>query len=212
MYPDKFIFLAAFRFSSYSWSAFDAVNSRNNEFDWLQGAYHKHQDQYDLGWAQRPHRLGPQWLTRNGVLFTSRQPSRPRSTPKGDFQAGASVRTWTYETQLLCIDVFQHPKNPYCIWIMITITEGSFISKIQMATSNKINHRGLHLLFEGSLEVKLPTIWTNGKSTGERSQRREEQKREDQRRERVRGRKMQVGEKVGTSRNSNDLWRGSVKK
>ena len=54
---------------------------------------------------------------------------------------------------------------------------------------------------EGSLEVKLPTVWTDGKSRGGKSQRREEQKREDQRRERARRKKMQVREKVAKSRN-----------
>jgi len=49
-------------------------------------------------------------------------------------------------------------------------------------------------LGEGSLKVKLPTIWTNGKAGG-KSQRIEE-KRENQRRERVRGKKMQAREKV----------------
>ena len=55
-------------------------------------------------------------------------------------------------------------------------------------------------LFEGSLEVKLPTIWTDGKSRGGKSQRGEEKKWEEQRRERVRRKKMQVREKVGKSR------------
>ena len=57
-------------------------------------------------------------------------------------------------------------------------------------------------IIEGSLEVKLPTIWTDGKSRGGKSQRREEQKREDQRRERVRRKKMQVREKGAKSRNT----------
>ena len=47
---------------------------------------------------------------------------------------------------------------------------------------------------EGSLEVKLPTIWT------EVGRAREEKKKKDQRRERVRGKKMQVREKVEKSR------------
>ena len=55
---------------------------------------------------------------------------------------------------------------------------------------------------EGSLEAKLPTIWTDYKQRWEESERREEQKREDQRRERVRRKKMQVREKVGKSRNT----------
>ena len=53
---------------------------------------------------------------------------------------------------------------------------------------------------EGSLEVKLPTIWTHGKAEVGRI--REEKKREDQRRERVRRKKMQVCEKVAKSRNT----------
>jgi len=57
------------------------------------------------------------------------------------------------------------------------------------------------IYFEGSLEVKLPTIWTDGKAEVARV-RGEEQKREDQRRERVRRKKMQVREKVGKSRNT----------
>ena len=53
---------------------------------------------------------------------------------------------------------------------------------------------GKRKIFEGSLEVKLLTIWRDGKS-----QRGEEQKREDQRGERERRKKMQVREKVGKS-------------
>jgi len=56
-------------------------------------------------------------------------------------------------------------------------------------------------LVEGSLELKIPTIWTDEKQRREESERREEEKREDQRRERVRRKKMKVREKVGKSRN-----------
>ena len=58
------------------------------------------------------------------------------------------------------------------------------------------------LLFEGSLEVKLPTIWTDEKQSRAEAERRERLKREDQRRERVRRKKMQMREKVGKSRNT----------
>ena len=51
---------------------------------------------------------------------------------------------------------------------------------------------------EGSLEVKLPTMWTDEKAEVGRVS--EEKKREDQRRERVRRKKMLVREKVGKSR------------
>ena len=46
--------------------------------------------------------------------------------------------------------------------------------------------------------MKLPTVWTDGKAEVGRV--REEKKREDQRRERVRRKKMQVREKLETSR------------
>ena len=53
-----------------------------------------------------------------------------------------------------------------------------------------------YIIIKGSLEVKLPTIWTDEKQSWAEAGRREEQKREDQRRERVRQKKMQVCEKV----------------
>ena len=55
------------------------------------------------------------------------------------------------------------------------------------------------LLIEGSLEVKLPTIWTAEQGRG-----REKRKirRKKSRRERVRRKKMQMREKVGKSRNT----------
>ena len=53
-------------------------------------------------------------------------------------------------------------------------------------------------LIEESLEVKLPTIWTDG-NTEVRRNIEEKKKKEDQRRERVRGKKMQVREKVQKS-------------
>ena len=57
-------------------------------------------------------------------------------------------------------------------------------------------------MFERSLEVKLPTMWTDEKQSWAGAERREEEKRADQRRERVRRKKMQMREKVGKSRNT----------
>jgi len=60
-------------------------------------------------------------------------------------------------------------------------------------------------VIEGSLEVKLPTIWTDEKQRWSRrieKRREEEKKREDQRRESLRRKKIQVREKVGKSRNT----------
>ena len=63
----------------------------------------------------------------------------------------------------------------------------------------------IYILFviEGSLEVKLPTIWTHEKQRWEESQkRREEKKKEDQKRESLRRKKVKVREKVGKSRDT----------
>jgi hypothetical protein len=68
--------------------------------------------------------------------------------------------------------------------------------------------RGCKTIIEGSLQVKLPTIWTDQKAEVGRvreEKRREEERRsekEDQRREKVRRQKMQVRKKVAKSRNS----------
>ena len=59
------------------------------------------------------------------------------------------------------------------------------------------------LLVEGSLEVNLPTIWTDEKQSREEAKRRERlEERRVIRRERVRRKKMQMREKVEKSRNS----------
>jgi hypothetical protein len=54
------------------------------------------------------------------------------------------------------------------------------------------------IFIEGSLELKLPTIWTDEKQRWEES----EKKKEDQKRESLRKKKIQVREKVGKSRNT----------
>jgi len=56
-----------------------------------------------------------------------------------------------------------------------------------------------NLITEGSLEVKLPTIWTDDKQRWEESEKRRE---EDQKRESLRRKKIQVRKKVGKSRNT----------
>ena len=59
------------------------------------------------------------------------------------------------------------------------------------------------LVTAGSLEVKLPTMWTDEKQRWEESEkRREEKKKEDQKRESLRRKKIQVREKVSKSRNT----------
>ena len=55
------------------------------------------------------------------------------------------------------------------------------------------------MAIEGSLEVKLPTIWTDGKAEVGRV-REEKRSSEKMREEKERRKKMQVHEKVGKSR------------
>jgi len=57
-------------------------------------------------------------------------------------------------------------------------------------------------MIEGSLEVKLPTLWTDEKQSRAEAERRErsEERRLEERR--VRRKKMQMREKVGKSRNT----------
>jgi len=62
--------------------------------------------------------------------------------------------------------------------------------------------RGDATIIEGSLEVKLPTIWTDEKQSRAESERREKIRREMSRRERVRRKKMQMREKKGKPRST----------
>ena len=57
-------------------------------------------------------------------------------------------------------------------------------------------------VIEGSLEVKLPTIWTDEKQSRAEAERRERLEATRVERERVRRKKMQMREKVGKSRNT----------
>jgi len=66
------------------------------------------------------------------------------------------------------------------------------------------DHKPLHhkQLIKGSLEVKLPTIWTDEKQRWEESEKRREEKKEDHKKESLRRKKIQVRENVGKSRNT----------
>jgi hypothetical protein len=57
-----------------------------------------------------------------------------------------------------------------------------------------------YTFIEGSLEVKLPTIWTDEKQRWEESEKRRDEEERRSKRERVRRKKIQVCEKVGKSR------------
>jgi hypothetical protein len=64
--------------------------------------------------------------------------------------------------------------------------------KIQTITNHEVTNLKSFSFIEGSLKVKLPTIWTDGKAEVGRVRERE----------RVRRKKMQVREKVGKPRNT----------
>ena len=67
----------------------------------------------------------------------------------------------------------------------------------------------------GSLEVKLPTMWTDEKQRWEESEKREEKKKEDQKRKVSEEKKIQVREKQESRETlcfSNDLWLRRVEK
>ena len=57
-------------------------------------------------------------------------------------------------------------------------------------------------MIEGSLEVKLPTIWTDEKQSREEAERRERLEERRVEEKRVRRKKMEMREKVGKSRNT----------
>ena len=74
-----------------------------------------------------------------------------------------------------------------------------FTNSLKSVFLNCTSKTGGAPIIEGSLEVKLPTIWTDGKAEVGRVRERQ----------RVRRKKMQVREKVGKPRNTaffDDLW------
>ena len=83
------------------------------------------------------------------------------------------------------------------------------------------NYVLLSYTIEGSLEVKLPTIWTDEKQRWEESEKRREERRSEKRKSQVRRQKMRVREKVDARKGrkvpkhcvfSNDLWLRGVEK
>ena len=71
-------------------------------------------------------------------------------------------------------------------------------SDVILSSSLNLSRLDTNLLIEGSLEVKLPTIWTNEKQRWEES----EKRREEKKKESLRRKKIQVREKVGKPRNT----------
>ena len=67
-----------------------------------------------------------------------------------------------------------------------------YVYKHYIININYMCYMKVYHIIEGSLEVKLPTIWTDEKQSRE----------EAERRERVRRKKMQMRKKVGKSRNT----------
>ena len=86
--------------------------------------------------------------------------------------------------------IFQYP-----IWVLLFI----LYHIVSCLVSDYMVYVLYDTIFEGSLEVKLPTIWTDEKQSRSEAERREKIRREKSRRERVRRKKMQMREKVGKS-------------
>ena len=68
-----------------------------------------------------------------------------------------------------------------------------------MSNKSLILFTSYSIIGEGSLEVKLPTIWTDEKQSRRAEAERREIRREKSRRERVRRKKMEMREKVGVA-------------
>jgi hypothetical protein len=71
------------------------------------------------------------------------------------------------------------------------------INKIVTYRNKETQNKYVCHIIEGSLEVKLPTIWTD-----EKQRWKESEKRREEERERFRRKKFQVCEKVGKSRHA----------
>ena len=89
-----------------------------------------------------------------------------------------------------------------CCYLGAEVKLMKVIQKVYLKSSNKTLQLQANYYSKEVLEVKPPTIWTEGKAeVGRvREEKRREKKKEDQRRERVRGKKMQAREKVEKSR------------
>ena len=79
------------------------------------------------------------------------------------------------------------------------------------------HYTGLSVMIEGSLEVKLPTIYRQMESSDGKSQRQEKRRVEERRSEKRKSQKKEdpgarKGRKVATPGFSNDLWLRKVKK
>ena len=78
----------------------------------------------------------------------------------------------------------QKPRYIYSVVGTPTSENTGIYAVLSMWQDDFVHAKVTETQFKGSLEVKLPTIWTDGKSRGGKSQRRERKKKEDQRRER----------------------------
>ena len=102
--------------------------------------------------------------------------------------------------------------SPSCIRAKLTSCTLQFrMSSCQQRRSPAHRTYGYRIsIIEGSLEVKLPTIWTDEKQSRAEAERRERLEERRVERERVRRKKMQMREKVGKS--PTDLWLRRVEK
>ena len=121
------------------------------------------------------------------------------------------------------------PRQPWavCPWECSSLSRGAVVNHIIHTYIYIIiyiyisNYVLLSYTIEGSLEVKLPTIWTDEKQRWEESEKRREERRSEKRKSQVRRQKMRVREKVDARKGrkvpkhcvfSNDLWLRGVEK
>ena len=125
---------------------------------------------------------------------------RPRSRAPGD-ASGASGLVW--DLHLQCKHIYPNLSVylSICLSVHLSICPSVHLF-IHLSIHPSIRHLSMYLFIEGSLEVKLPTIWTDEKQSRAEAERRgrlEERRSEEKESGR---KKMQMREKVGKSRNT----------
>ena len=99
-------------------------------------------------------------------------------------------------------------RSLYCQEVSGWLTHDDLISNIccvdisqTMKSAHELSKCFKKAVIEGSLEVKLPTLWTDEKQRWEESEKSREEERRSKR-ESLRRKKIQAREKVGMSRNT----------
>ena len=142
--------------------------------------------------------IGPLIIVQCQAQWTGRCKQLPATGKKA--LGTPDIRTASPQTGSLALRAMEELPPFFGIWCLCCCF---FAEKITfcffVCTVHKFKQ--IKSIIEGSLEVKLPTIWTDEKQSREEAERRErlEERRSE---ERVRRKKIQMREKVGKSRNT----------